>query len=176
LFESTGLSRRVGSRMEKEDDEDSRDCTEWKIDVEAPPPAETIGKSATHERTCHRSDAIHGSNHTSVGRTLSERNGVGDDEDCAREDTGGSKSGHSTTNDECWRVRSNAANERSELEKTKSGQVYPLEIEVRVKLAEEQLECAGGEEVSRSIPTDVWVRCQRVFGCDLFMTDLPLLE
>ena len=112
-----------------------------------PSPGQLIGEGSTHQRTGHRSDAVHTADQAHVCRTLGERNGGCDDEDGSREDSCGSDTSNGASDNESCRVGSGSTDGTADLKNDQGCQVYPLDAEEGVQLSEEELECAGGQEI-----------------------------
>lgn len=148
--------------MEEEDDECARDTSERKVDVEAPSPSDVVGEGTTHQWASNGGNAVHGTDHASVGRSLAQGNSVRDNEDSAREDTGTAHSGDRSANDKCYGVGGCTTDQGADFEDGESGEVDPFEVQEGVHLSEEELEGASCEEVGGAVPADIINRLELV--------------
>jgi len=68
-----------------------------------------VSKGPAHERACHRCDAVHGTNEAGIDGALFKWNGIGNDDKSTTENAGRAYARNGTTNDQCRRRRSRAA-------------------------------------------------------------------
>lgn len=149
------LRARLLGGVVEEGDEGEGDRADGKVDVEAPAPCELVREGSSHQGAGHRSDTVHAADHAHVCWTLAERNGGCDDEDGSREDSCGPDTSDCAANDQSRGVGSSTTDGAADLEDDESREVYPFDAEEGVQLSEEELECTGGQEVSRPVPTDI---------------------
>lgn len=121
-----------------------------------------VCESATHKGASHGRNAIHGTDDTSVDGSLPEGYRVGDNDQGTREDASRAYTSDGSANDEGDRCWCSAADKRAELEDGNGSQINPFDAEEGIKLAKEELECAGSEQVRRTIPAHIVERIEMV--------------
>ena len=94
---SRSLALRVG---EEEADDDHGDGADGQVDVEAPAPGDVVGEGAAEKRAGDGGDAVHGADEAGVDGSLFKRNGIGEDDQRAGEDTGRTDAGDGATDDQ----------------------------------------------------------------------------
>ena len=157
LFHHRPLLHPLLEGRQKENDKGGSDTSEGQVDVETPSPGEfdVVGECTAHQWSCNARNAIHCANNPSVCGSSMQRNGFGDDQNGAGEDACRSQTSNRTADDERSRIRRDSADQGTDFENTQRGHVNPFYGVKGVELAENELECASGEEVCASIPTDV---------------------
>ncbi len=86
--------------LQEQNNEDAGDGTEGEVDVEAPAPADLVGKGTAHERASHGGDAVHGTDETHVHGALAKGHAAVDNEKSARKDTGRAETSNGAADDE----------------------------------------------------------------------------
>lgn len=130
---------------QERDDECSCNCTKRQINIETPTPCEVVSEGTSHERTGNRSNAVHATDQSHVRGALAQRDSASNDEDGTAEDTRGTNTSHSATNDECSGVGRNTADQRAYLKNAKRCEVHPLNRVESVELSVDELGCAGSK-------------------------------
>jgi hypothetical protein len=114
------------------------------------------------QRSSHRGNSVHGADQAHVGRTLSQRHRAADDQDGAREDSGGAHAGHGSSQDQAQRVRGDSTDEGAELEDEQGGEIGPLHRVEGVQFPKDQLQGAGRQQIRGSVPADILQRVKLV--------------
>ncbi len=121
-----------------------------------------ICESTAHKGPSHRRDAVHGTDDTSVDGSLPKGYCVGNNDQRTREDASRAYTSDGSANDEGYRCWRGAADKRAELEDGNGSQIDPFDTEKSIKFAKEELECASGEQVGRTIPAHIVKRVEIV--------------
>ena len=121
-----------------------------------------VCKGSSQQRPDDRGDAVDGANATGVYGALNQGNRVRDDDQSPAEQAGRPQTSNSPTDDQSHRVWRNATEKRADLEDKQGDQEDPFNAEEAVKLAKEQLEGAGREEVCGAVPAHILDRTELV--------------
>ena len=105
----------MGVGEEPGDDGDG-DGADGEVDVEAPAPSNFVGEDAAEERARDRGDAEHGAYHARVEGTAVEWDGIGEDDEGAREETCCADACDGAPDDEGYACVGDAADEGADFE------------------------------------------------------------
>lgn len=114
-----------------------------------------VSERSTQNRSNDAGNAISATNKVSVNSPFLKRHRISADNLCPGENASRAESSNGYPDNKRHRIRCGAANEGTKLEQGEGGEKTPLHVEVGVEFAEEELECAGGEEVGGIVPAHV---------------------
>ena len=114
-----------------------------------------VSERSTQQRSNDAGNAISATNKAGVNSPFLKRHRISADNLCPGENASRAESSNSSPYNKRHRIRCGAANQGTKLEQGEGGEKNPLCVEVGIEFAEEELECAGGEEVGGSVPTHV---------------------
>ena len=125
------------------------------VDVEAPPPADVVGKGTTNQRPNDGCDSKDATEEALIHGTLRKRNHRYHDDNVARPDAGRSQSGDRAADNEGFRVGCCATQGGTDFEDEERGEIDDLGRIEGVDAAKEELEGTAGDEVGTSIPSHI---------------------
>jgi hypothetical protein len=128
---SLDRDRSTGS-LEEDEDDDGRDTSDGKIDVETPSPRDVIGESTTQERADNTGDTVGSTDDTSESRPSLGRSREADDGISSSTETGTTNASNGTAGDEGFGIGSGATDDGAELEDENGDNEGCLEREVLV--------------------------------------------
>ena len=114
-----------------------------------------FSERSTQKRSNDARNAISATNKARVNSPFLKRYRISADNLCPRENASRAESSNGSPDDKRHRTRCGAANQGPKLEQGEGGEKNPLDVEVGIEFAEEELECAGGEEVGGTVPAHV---------------------
>ena len=114
-----------------------------------------VSERSTQKRSNDAGNAISATDKPRIHSPFLKRHCVSADNLCPRENPSRAESSNRSSNDERHRTRRGAANQGTKFEQGEGGQKHPLYVEISIEFAEEELECAGGEEVGGTVPAHV---------------------
>lgn len=133
LLKERSLDRDRSTRsLEEDEDDDSRDTSDGKVDVETPSPRDVIGESTTQERTDNTGDTVGSTDDTGKSRSFLGRSREPDDGVSSGTETGTTNAGDGTAGDEGFGIGSGATDDGAELEDENGDDERCLEREVLV--------------------------------------------
>jgi hypothetical protein len=128
--------------------------TEWKIDVEAPPPANVIGKSTSKKRTNDRCQSDYTTEATEQDRAWLEAGDLSQDCQDGQEDSRCTNTLEGTTEDQNIHAGSDTTNQRTDFEDDDAGKVDPFARGNGEDLTECQHQTGLRQEISRDDPCE----------------------
>jgi hypothetical protein len=141
--------------VQKQEDGQHRGAPNGQVDVEAPAPADVVGKGAAQQGPRNARDPPHGADQAEGHGPLAQGQGVGQDDDAAGEQAGGADAGQGPADDERVARGRDGADQAANLEDEHGGQVGPLDAEHAVERAVGGLQRGRGQQVGGAVPADV---------------------